>query len=94
MSNGFLQLPGRKLIKTAEGCDTMLCKQEVVVYCHGRLDGCWPDGSEFHDARFLDRFEVRSARIVSQQVWNDLDTIRTRALGGEAEPLPVQFATQ
>lgn len=84
----------RNLTKTLEGCDAMLRKHEVVVYCHGRLDGCWLDGAEFHDVRFIDRFEVRSARIVSQQVWNDLETIRTRALGGEAEPLPVQFETQ
>lgn len=84
----------RKLTKTLEGCDALLRKHEVVVYCHGRLNGCWPDGSEFHDVRFVDRFEVRSARIVSQQVWNDLDTIRARALGGEAEPSPVQFDAQ
>lgn len=43
-----------------------------VVYCSGRLQGEWPDGSSFSDIRFIDRFELRDGKIVDQQVWNDL----------------------
>jgi hypothetical protein len=42
------------------------------VYCHGTLQGQWPDGSAFEGIRFIDRFLVQAGRLVRQDVWNDL----------------------
>ena len=43
----------------------------VVVYCMGTLHGTWLDGEDFDGIRFIDRFELRSGRILRQDVWND-----------------------
>jgi hypothetical protein len=48
----------------------------AVVYCRGTLSGQWPDGTGFEGIRFIDRFEVVDARIVRQDVWNDIGEVR------------------
>jgi ketosteroid isomerase-like protein len=47
-------------------------RDHVVVYAFGTLAGTALDGTSFDSVRFLDRFELRGGRIVSQMVWNDL----------------------
>jgi len=44
---------------------------ETIVYNTGTLYGEWPDGTPFEDNRYLDRFVVRSGKIVQMDVWND-----------------------
>lgn len=44
----------------------------TVVFCHGTLEGTWPNGTNFEGIRFIDRLVVRSGLIVQQDVWNDL----------------------
>jgi ketosteroid isomerase-like protein len=63
----------RKRIVAVETCDG---GGTTAVFCHGELDGEWPDGIPFAGVRFIDRFELRRDRIVRQQVWNDLALAR------------------
>ncbi len=44
----------------------------TVVFCHGTLQGTWPEGGSFEGIRFIDRMEVRDGLITRQDVWNDL----------------------
>lgn len=44
----------------------------AVVYVIGTLSGEWPCGTAFEGIRFIDRFEVRGDKLVSQDVWNDI----------------------
>jgi hypothetical protein len=44
----------------------------TVVFCHGTLQGTWPEGESFEGIRFIDRMEVRDGLITRQDVWNDL----------------------
>jgi ketosteroid isomerase-like protein len=44
---------------------------ETIVYSVGTLYGEWPDGQPFEGNRYVDRFVVRSGRIVAMDVWND-----------------------
>lgn len=43
----------------------------VVVYSLGALFGAWPDGTEFDNNRYVDRFEIKDGLIVRWEVWND-----------------------
>lgn len=45
--------------------------QEAVVYNIGTLYGTWTDGTPFEGNRYVDRYVVRSGRIVQMAVWND-----------------------
>ncbi|MCC5881764.1 MAG: nuclear transport factor 2 family protein [Halomonas sp.] len=63
----------RKRIAAVETCGD---SDVATVFCHGELDGQWPDGTPFSDVRFIDRFELRHGRIARQQVWNDLALAR------------------
>lgn len=56
----------------------------VIVYCMGTLHGRWPDGTAFDGIRFIDRFELREGRILSQQVWNDAAEHRLRRAAAAA----------
>ncbi len=42
------------------------------VYCFGTLYGDWLDGTPFEGVRFIDRFTVRSGKLVDQMAWNDV----------------------
>ena len=44
---------------------------ETIVYNIGTLYGEWPDGTPFEGNRYVDRFVVRSGKIVQMDVWND-----------------------
>lgn len=43
----------------------------VIVYSIGALYGAWPDGTEFDNNRYVDRFEIKDGQIVRWEVWND-----------------------
>jgi phenylpyruvate tautomerase PptA (4-oxalocrotonate tautomerase family) len=66
--------------KTYSGFDTVH-GDTTVVYCHGTLQGEWPDGTMFGGVRFVDRFELTEGKITRQDVWNDLGEIRESTLG-------------
>lgn len=50
----------------------------ALVYCHGTLEGEWPDGTAFAGIRFIDRFALKDGLIADQEVWNDLAEARAR----------------
>lgn len=58
--------------KTFERFDECWASDGTVVYCHGTLQGHWPDGQAFEGIRFVDRFLVIDGRLARQDVWNDL----------------------
>lgn len=62
----------RRVGKLCERFDRAVDQDGVLVYCHGMLEGEWPDGTAFSGIRFIDRFQVRHGLIVDQKVWNDL----------------------
>lgn len=66
----------RAVRKTFDRFDTTTSggrgRDHVVVYAFGTLAGTALDGTSFDSVRFLDRFELRRGRILSQMVWNDL----------------------
>jgi len=43
-----------------------------VVYISGTLSGEWPNGEAFAGIRFIDRFEIKGEKLISQDVWNDI----------------------
>ncbi len=43
----------------------------TVVYSLGTLYGEWLDGEQFEGNRYIDRFLIRSDKIVTMDVWND-----------------------
>lgn len=45
--------------------------RSIVVYSFGTLYGQWPDGEEFSDNRYVDRFVVEDGKIVKIDVLND-----------------------
>ena len=67
--------------------------QEAVVYMIGTLYGEWPDGTPFSGNRYVDRYVVRSGRIVRMDVWNDsAEWLLVRAGLAEAWPSPMGAA--
>lgn len=58
--------------KTFDRFDEIDLPGESVVYCKGRLNGEYSDGTPFSNVRFIDRFTVVDGKITDQQVWNDL----------------------
>lgn len=58
--------------KVFERFDECWAADGNVVYCHGTLQGRWPDGQAFEGIRFVDRFLVVDGRLARQDVWNDL----------------------
>ena len=44
----------------------------AVVYVIGTLSGEWPDDTLFEGIRFIDRFEIKGGKLISQDVWNDI----------------------
>ncbi|MEM8812735.1 MAG: nuclear transport factor 2 family protein [Pseudomonadota bacterium] len=62
----------RSVGKTNDRFESVPVEDGTAVYCFGTLHGIWNDGSAFADIRFIDRFVVRSGKIVEQLVWNDL----------------------
>lgn len=62
----------RRVGKHIERFDVLEAPPDVmIVYCLGTLHGVWHDDTSFEGIRFIDRFELRSGRIVLQEVWND-----------------------
>ena len=76
----------RSVRKTFDHFDTATSGDRVVVYAFGTLEGIALDGTPFDSVRFLDRFELRGGRIMSQMVWNDLAEVGVVPRGG-APPL-------
>ena len=62
--------------KTYDRFDTHMRGDRAVVWCDGRLQGEWPDGTPFEGIRFVDRFEIENDLIALQEVWNDLAEAR------------------
>jgi len=62
----------QSVTKTYDGFSEAYELEETVVFCHGRLQGTWPNGDAFSDIRFLDRFSLSKGKLKSQLVWNDL----------------------
>ena len=57
--------------KRMERTDAAAGEDCVIVYSLGALYGALPDGTEFDNNRYVDRFEVRDGVIVRWEVWND-----------------------
>ena len=62
----------QSVTKTYDGFSEAYELEETVVFCHGRLQGTWPNGGAFSDIRFIDRFSLSKGKLTSQLVWNDL----------------------
>lgn len=66
----------RFVMKTLAAVNVAYEMDQIVVFVHGTLHGEWPDGTNFKDVRFIDRFEIRDDLLVRQDVWNDLADAR------------------
>jgi phenylpyruvate tautomerase PptA (4-oxalocrotonate tautomerase family)/limonene-1,2-epoxide hydrolase len=62
----------QRVEKTIERVDESWQGDRTVVFCAGRLNGVWPNGTPFDNIRFIDRFEVAAGQLMRQDVWNDL----------------------
>jgi len=67
----------RQINKTYERFESVWQMETTTVWCHGTLNGEWPDGRPFEGIRFVDRFTVAHGRLLDQTVWNDLAEHRT-----------------
>ena len=70
-SIGFNSRRYRWVKKAMDRFDVVPGKEETIVYSIGTLYGEWPDGTPFKDNRYVDRFVVRSGKIIQMDVWND-----------------------
>jgi len=64
--------------KTVTSTETFQSDGCAVVYVIGTLSGAWPNGESFEGIRFIDRFEIKGGKIVSQDVWNDIAEERAK----------------
>jgi hypothetical protein len=62
--------------KSYDRFDPQISDDGIIVYCFGTLYGQWPDGLEFSDIRFIDRFVVKDGKLADQMVWNDLAEVK------------------
>ena len=62
----------QRVEKTLTHFDESWQGDRTVVYCAGKLNGVWPNGTPFNNIRFIDRFEVVADKLARQDVWNDL----------------------
>ena len=62
----------QRVEKTLTHFDESWQGDRTVVYCAGKLNGVWPNGTAFENIRFIDRFEVVAGKLARQDVWNDL----------------------
>ncbi len=58
-----------------------------TVYNSGYLYGAWPDGTEFKDNRYMDRFFVKDGKIIKMDVWNDSAEMLLDKVGLSEYPL-------
>ena len=65
----------KKTITSTEAFHNHGC---AVVYVIGTLSGEWSNGEPFEGIRFIDRFEIKGGKIVSQDVWNDIAEERAK----------------
>lgn len=65
----------KKTVTSTEAFHSNGC---AVVYVIGTLAGEWPDGTPFEGIRFIDRFEVKGGKLISQDVWNDIAEERAK----------------
>ena len=68
---GFNARRYRWVKKKMARTDVVPAAGETIVYNTGTLYGEWPDGTPFEGNRYVDRFVVRSGKIVQMDVWND-----------------------
>ena len=59
--------------KEIEVIDLSFRGTDTFVYCHGTLNGKWLDDTNFFNIRFIDKFLIRESKIVTQEIWNDLN---------------------
>ncbi|MDJ1009676.1 MAG: tautomerase [Paracoccaceae bacterium] len=64
--------------KTITSTEAFENEGSTVVYVRGTLAGEWPNGAPFAGIRFIDRFEIKGGKLISQDVWNDLAEERAR----------------
>ena len=62
--------------KTYDAFEVLPADSGAIVYVRGGLHGEWPDGAPFSGIRFIDRFELKSGKIIRQDVWNDSGEVR------------------
>jgi hypothetical protein len=70
-STAFNAMRYKWVKKAMERTDVVPGRGETIVYSIGTLYGEWPDGTSFEGNRYVDRFVVRSGKIVQMDVWND-----------------------
>jgi len=58
--------------KTTISTEAFHLDGRTIVYVIGTLSGEWPNGDPFEGIRFIDRFEIKGGKLVSQDVWNDI----------------------
>ena len=66
----------RKIGKEIDSLDLSFNGLEACIYCHGTLKGEWLSGKPFKGIRFIDKFQTLNSKIVSQEIWNDLDVMK------------------
>lgn len=62
----------KRVAKRLESVEGFSAGGADVVWVRGTLYGENAHGAPFEGIRFVDRFELRDGRLVSQDVWNDL----------------------
>jgi len=66
----------KKIAKDISSIDLSFNGLDAFVYCHGTLKGEWLNGQSFAGIRFIDKFHTKNSKIISQEIWNDLDLMK------------------
>ena len=66
----------KKIKKDISAIDLSFNGFDAIIYCHGTLQGEWLNGQPFKGIRFIDKFHTQHSKIMSQEIWNDLDLMK------------------
>ena len=66
----------KNIKKDISAIDSSFYGLEAIIYCYGTLQGEWLNGKPFKGIRFIDKFHTKHSKIISQEIWNDLDLMK------------------
>jgi hypothetical protein len=64
------------VVKHPSGFDVATSDDATIVYAYGTMSGQWLNGGSFAQVRYVDRFLLRSDKILQMDVYSDMAEFR------------------
>lgn len=68
----------RSAKKTTDRYDEIKTADGGIVFAMGSMAGEWNNGTAYANIRYIDRFEIRSGKIVDMHVFSDMADFRPK----------------